>query len=285
MKMTKKILTILISAVMILGLLAGCTQGEENAPSQTNPQEGTVGTPRTDGMLVFSSDASLNITYDEEGLVISIEGTNAEGISLTDEYTDFLGKSCAAVVKDLVAASINNDYFTKNIVIKQAIGSALPGTNFLDTIASEAQAAADTAEVLATVILISEEDLDADGYIGLATAKKILMSHLGIDTTTVFDGDTSPIDGTYTFYVDAEAVDGYFSVNAVTGIAATTTEDDIQVQEDMGDETFPQNEEIEPDTIDNITSSEQPQGTEASTVPEANNSVEDTTIAAEEDDS
>ncbi len=250
MKTTKKILAVLASALMLLGLLAGC--GEEKNPAQTNPQDTNTGSSLTEGMLVFTANASVNISYDAEGLVVSVNGSNAEGIELADNYKDFEGKSCAAVIKDLVTAAVEGGYFTRNVIIKQALGSALPGTNFLDTIYSEAQAAADAADVLATVILVAEEDLDSNGYINLAAAKKILMSDLALATTSVFDGEPAPEDGAYTFYLEAENVKGFFSVDAVSGVTGKLTEEEVQGIGGETEETVP-TEESYPVDISDVT--------------------------------
>ena len=104
------------------------------------------------------------------------------------------------------------------------------------------------------------------------------MSHLGIETTSTFDGDPAPKDGTYTFYLVSEKVEGYFSVDAVTGIATELTEADMQVQEGVNDETFPQDEE-DIFTDDSITEDDVASLDEtSSTVPET---VEDTKSAEE----
>ena len=269
MKNTKKILAILVSAVMLLGLLAAC---EQNNPAKPTMPGDNIDDPRTNGMLVLSTDASVNISYDEEGLVMSIEGTNAQGVALAEAYTEFLGKSCADVVKDLVAASVEDDSFVKNVIVKQAIGSALPGTNFLDTIVSEAQAAVDGAGAQGAVILVAEENLDTDGYINLETAKKILLSHLGVESTTSFDGDPVPSDGSYTFYLVADKIDGYFTVDAVTGIAAELSEEDLLIQEGGVDESIP-----EDPTTDDASNAASDEDTQASEIPE-------TTAAQAQDD-
>ena len=261
MKNTKKILAILVFAVMLLGLLAACGQ---DAPAKPTMPGDNIDIPRTNGMLVLSTDASVNISYDEEGLVISIEGTNAQGVALAEAYTEFLGKSCADVVKDLVTASVEDDFFVKNVIVKQAMGSALPGTSFLDAIVSEAQAAVDGAGAQGAVILVAEENLDADGYINLETAKNILLSHLGIESTTSFDGDPVPSDGSYTFYLVADKIDGYFTVDAVTGIAAELSEEDLLIQEGGVDESIPE----DPTTDDASSSAASDEDTQASEVPE-----------------
>ncbi len=216
----KKILAILMSAVLLLGLLAGCGGVKEEQPIATEGTQSVV-TPSTVGMLVLNVNGSVNITYDADGLVLNVEGIDTNGTSLAGEYTDYLGKSCSEVVCDLITNSKMSGIMSDNyhcVMIKQAIGSALPGATFLETIQKDAEAAVATVELDATVVLLTENELDEDGYINLESAKALIVAALGVDNLDTLDGTISPIDGLYGFTITAGALEGDYIVDAVSGL-------------------------------------------------------------------
>lgn len=213
----KKILAILMSAVLLLGLLAGCGTKTPDATEDTQP----VATPVAAGMLVLNVNGALNISYDSDGLVLNVEGADENGSAIAGEYTDYLGKSCSDVVCDLIANSklagflINESHYA---VIKLAVGSALPGATFLETITMNAEAAIANAELTAQLIVLTEENLDEDGYIDLESAKKLLVASQGLESFDTLDGTVTPINGMYGFSMTAGSLDADFIVDAVTGV-------------------------------------------------------------------
>lgn len=276
MKTTKKLLAILMAAAMVLCLLA-C--GNEPA-EQTGSQDGeALSDPRVYGMLVFSTDASVSINYDSEGLVLGLEGNNAEGIVLVENYEDYLGKSCSDVVTELMNKSAEYATVTQNVIVKQSYGSALPGTNFLENIVSEAQAAADAADVITNVIMITAEDLDENGYISLEMAKTIVLSKLGLESAATFDGDPSPdTNGDYMFYLEEGDVKGTFLLNAITGIVQELSEEDLRLLEgEYGEEEIP----TEETNFDNLPAESSASEAETTTGAQEETPVEDTTAAGD----
>ena len=211
----KKILAILISAILLLGLLAGCGN-QSDAPSSTND---SVATPVAAGMLVLNAGAAVNITYDSDGLVLHVEGADDNGSFVAGAYTGYLGKPVAEAVRDLIGQCGTTEFLSAGtgfVLIKQAYGSALPGTIFLETIDSEAKAAVKEYSP-AKVILLTEGDLDANGYINLDSAKQLLLAHLVLENFDTLDGTTAPIDGLYSFALTAGDMNARFIVDAVTG--------------------------------------------------------------------
>lgn len=210
----RKLFAVLMSVALLVGILAGCG-AEQSVPDTTG-----AANPVVVGMLVLNANASVYISYDADGHVLDIQGADENGENLVGEHTDFLGKSCSDVVADLikssaVVGSLNDE--VNYIIIKQAFNSALPSTAFLETVLTAAQAAATEAGSAAKVILITTEDLDADGYIGFEMAKKLLLAHLGQENVDTLDGTPELFDGMYGFTVVAGENRDSYIVNAVTG--------------------------------------------------------------------
>ena len=239
MKLIKKLLAILMASIMVFGLLA-CGQ---EATTPTNPVSGEEGDPRIAGMVVFSSDASVGINYDAEGMVLSISGISPEGDILAQSVGAVEGLTCSDLVAKLTDESAKQALLSTTVIIKQSFGSALPGSNFLETLVSAIEAAAEEASAIIDVIMISAEQLDENGYINLETSKTIMLSKLGLQSASTFDGTPSPdTNGDYMFYIAEGDLEGTFLLNAVTGLVTELSEEDLRQMEGMGEAEIPEEE-------------------------------------------
>lgn len=287
MNTTKKILAFLIAVVMVLAL-AAC--GEQKPVTSPTGETGNVTDPRVYGMLVFSSEASVNISYDDQGLVLSVEGANTEGTALAESLTDVVGMTCTDLVVDLLKKSAAEGTVTETVILKQSLGSQLPNADFLNTLVSKAQAAADEDSIVTTVIQIPVENLDENGYINLDTAKTLLLQKLGLEKAATLDGAPSPdVDGNYMLYLEEGNIAGTFQLNAVTGSVREMSEDELRELEGItGENEIP----LETDAFDNIPTSSGnaseetsattlniPDATEGSTEPSVETSAVPTTTA------
>lgn len=253
----KKFLAIVMSAVMLLGLFAGCGKTE---PTPTDPTGENLSTPVSAGLLVLNAAAALNISYDADGLVLSVEGIDDNGSTLASEYTDYLGKSCSDAVCDLIAASVHSAFLTPEenyVMIKQAVGSTLPGATFLETVQKDAEAVLDTLGSTAMLVLLTEENLDENGYINLDAAKELVLAHLSVESFDVLDGSPSPINGQYSFRVTVGEVTEDLIVDAVSGDVYEGTLDEATFEDDNI------NEEEIVDPTDEVIPETQPATTEA----------------------
>lgn len=231
----KKTIAMLISIVLLLGVFAGC--GAQK-PVPTTPATGDVSNPMAAGLLVLNAGAAVNISYDADALVLNVEGINDNGTILAAEYTDFLGKSCTDAVCDLIAASsslgfLNNE--STYVMLKQAVGSALPGATFLETIQKDAEEAITSTGFNAKLVMLTEENLDEDGYINLESAKQLMLAYLGLDAFDTLNGTSTPTNGLYNFRVTAGDMTDDLIIDGVNGDVYQGVLEDASLEETQDD--------------------------------------------------
>lgn len=215
----RKLLAALMSAVMLLGLLAGCNNAGNAETTGATEDSSTMANPVASGMLVVNANGTVNVSYDSDGLVLNLEGADDNGEELVAEYQDYLGEPCADVVCTLIKNSSTAGYLAESnyVMIKQAVGSQLPGTNFLEELTTDAKAALEAVKSSALLLVLAEEDLDENGYINLESAKELSLAYLNLGSFDSFDGSATPTNGVYGFKITAGIVEEDLLVDAVTG--------------------------------------------------------------------
>lgn len=220
----KKIIALLLCAIVVAGVFAGCGNNQ-NAADGTKPQGNggsntDIAETQKDGTLVVTANASVRITYGADGLVLKVEGTNEDGENLMESFEALLGSSCSEVVSKIIRESAGRTYLGKltYVAVKHEKGSSAPGTNFLEGIESAAKHALETASSDAKLVMIAQDKLDADGNINLETAKTLVESYLEVDVLDGFDGTDKPVDGFYSFKVSFDGMEEELHMNAVTGV-------------------------------------------------------------------
>ncbi len=268
----RRMLAALLAAIMALCVLTGCTS---EPAQQTEPQD--VGTPLPVGMFVLTAGASVNISYDIDGLVVNVDGNNDSGLTLSETYTDYVGKSCADVAKELILAAVKDAHLTahtKNIVIKQVIGVPLPGTDFMQTIADAVKAAAEEVKTTAVVTLVDTEKMDENGYIDFETAQALLCNELGVEKLDAYYGLSTPSDGSYICTAEVGGVQTYHNIDAVTGLIAEATEEELMGSDE--EEVFVDDEtEYGDEPVEDITETETPITSTESEIEETEPAEED----------
>lgn len=235
---TKKLLALMLGAVLLLGLLAGC--GEQKAPAKETVGNDTPKEAILSGMLILTGQASFKISYDQEGMVMEIGAANEDAEAIVSAYTDFAGKSTSTVVKELLTATAEATLLrgAKNIVVKLAIGSQLPSETFLDGVANTAAEAVADNGATGYVVAIGLEDLDAEGYINAENAQALLKNQLGVTEFELYNGENTPRNGCYTVNVKAGDVEGSYLIDAVTGIITETVDEEPAEPEYVEEEEF-----------------------------------------------
>lgn len=202
-------------------LLVGCS-GDSANDSQA-ALSATDGTALADsGTLYLKVNPEIAIDYDENGKVTKIVGVNDDGSGIVDMYPDFIGKDSGLVVKDLIALIGEAGFFVeeiegnaKKIVIELEAGSAMPGDNFLEVMASSAQSAVEEYK------LNSNVEVDGETYMTLKEVKNIAFKHAGIDgANAVFDDQDFDVDdGVPHFELEFKlnGVEYEYDIHAVTG--------------------------------------------------------------------
>jgi len=233
----RRILAASLATIMALCVLTGCAK---EPAQQTEPQDAGATLPV--GMFVLTAGVSINVSYDIDGLVVEVEGNNESGMTLADGYTDYLGKPCADVAKELILAASKAALLTantSNIVIKQIPGVPLPGTNFLENIETAVKTAVEEIKSTAVITLIDSEKLDEDGYINFETAQALLCNELGVEKLDAYYGLSYPTDGQYICTAEVAGVQTYHAIDATTGVIAEATDEELMgdPNEDFLDET------------------------------------------------
>ena len=256
----KKILALVLSLVLVLGLFAGCGEdlldgivgGGSNSSTDKNstptPTGGSNGNEEVAnanivGMLVVNANAAVNVSYDNKGNVLEVSGANENGDILASEYTNYADKPCSEVVCDLIANSSLSGYLTtevNHVVIKQAVGSASPAENFLETIKLDAEAALAEAGSTAKLLVLSTANLDEDGWIDLESAKALALAFLSIESFDLLEGTDAPIDGCYSFRITSGSyLDETVVVDGITGDVYQGELDDVEYNDEWLDEELP----------------------------------------------
>lgn len=236
----KTILAALVASLTVLMtlLLTGC--GAANSANDY--------TFLTDkGYLTLSVNPAIRIEYNTDGLVTGLEGRNDDGTAIADAYTDYIGKDCSTVLRDLVADIYKAGYFIEDadsgkrqIMLQIEPGSAMPDDDFLELLSHDVQTAVSDLALQSDVVDISTTDYDAryekDGkpspYITMAKAREIALTHAGVSAADAVwdDREFDFNDGKPIFELEFSA-GGYeyeYDIDARTGkiIKSETDRDD-----------------------------------------------------------
>jgi len=234
--MKKKKILVLLSIVFALVLVA-C--GGNMQSDATDNQSATQGEVLADsGTLYLKVNPEIAIEYDENGLVTDIRGDNAEAEEILNNYPDYIGKDSGVVLEELIALIGEAGYFveevegeSKNIVIELEEGSALPGNNFVERMATNAQRAvedykAGSGETKDTNTKVSYDD---HTLISLDEAKQLAFDHAGVNAEDArFDDQELETDDGVTYYeleFDVGPDEYEYDIHAINGQVLTSEQD------------------------------------------------------------
>lgn len=170
-------------AVLFTVLLTGCG----SAPQGVSLAE--------KGYLTLIVNPEIRIEYNADGLVTGLEGRNADGKTIADAYTDYIGKDCGTVLRDLVTDIYQAGYFIevadggkRQIVLQIEPGSALPDDDFLELLSRDVQLVVKDLALESDVVDIDRDDYDdryasqnhPSHYITLDKARQIALTHAGV---------------------------------------------------------------------------------------------------------
>lgn len=253
----KKILTLLLAVVMALGVFSAC--GNQSGSEDTLPQSGgdNIHKPEIVGSLTVYAAAAVKIFYGADGLVLDVKGLNADGEAMIEGFENqYFGNSCTDAVNQLIKDCVQKNlmFETKYAAVKLDKDSALPGTSFLESIESATQRGLDAVESDATLVIINQENLTAEGYIDVVTAERLVRAYLGVDRLNFFDGPDHPVDGMYGFTVTYGMLTEKVIVNAETGAVSHGFIPEVEL-------------EMEQEEMEDFTEATKPEKNEDETVP------------------
>ncbi len=226
MKIKNKIFTMVASLTMLsAALMTGCTTSKTGGTAMTE-----------NGYLTLSVNPEIQIEYNKEGRVTALTGQNDDGKEILKSYSDYVGKECEVVLKDLIVEINKAGYFVedidgnkKSIVLQLEPGSVLPSDDFLTEMSDSTQNAIKDLALGSGVVTIDDDDYDPayvkDGqpspYITLEKAQEIALTQAGVSAAdAVFDDkEFDHDDGTPVFELEFEAngQEYEYDVHAVTG--------------------------------------------------------------------
>ncbi len=214
--MKTKILTI-IAAIMMVSILMSACNPSQQLPT-TAPGEEIAGT------ILLSVNPEIEIEYDRNGLVVELEGNNADGKAIVAQYPDHKGKSCVQVVSDLVnkiyasgTFELELDGSPKNIVVKLEKGSSYPNEEFLQQVAEGVRTAVSSQGSQSSTMVVDNKDLNETGLIGLEKAKELVLAQLGLTEADFTQKEYDLDDGVYELEFTNGGVEYEYDVDGRTG--------------------------------------------------------------------
>ncbi len=216
--MKKKFATVLAAILAIALLMTACVSGTPSAGLSDPPANKTVGT------ILLSVNPEIKIEYDSKGTVIALKGVNREGKEIVSQYQDYVGQPCDQVVTELVKKIYAAGYFeveldgnARNIVIKLEEGSAYPGDDFLNKVATSVRAAVSNQGGQSSTMVVDKSDLNQNGLIGLEKAKELVLAQLGLTEADFTQKEYELDDGIYELEFTAGGVEYDYEVDGRTG--------------------------------------------------------------------
>ena len=229
--MNGKLVGLAVTATLSLAMLTACGGGTAAVPGQSaapsaaqsqDPAGATVGT------VLLSVNPEIEMEYDGEGNVVTLNGLNDEGRAVLASYTGYEGRPCKSVVGELVEEINAGGYFDatidgheKNIVLKLERGSEYPSDAFLNELADAVRVAVEEGQIGSQAVALDQDDYDDTygdkGYINAAAAQNLVSAQMGRDDIQFVEKDYDLDDGDYEVEFVMDGVEYEYEVNAVTG--------------------------------------------------------------------
>lgn len=159
-------ITLTTAALLTAAFFTGCGS-TDTGKSADNKSEVTTAV----GHLTLSVNPEIRISYNKDGRVTEITGTNADGRDIVDDYDDYIGKYCGRVLTELVDEIHEAGYFVeeadgsqKQIVVELEEGSKLPDDDFLDELSGNVQQAVSRLDLASDVVVRDDDDYEDTDY-------------------------------------------------------------------------------------------------------------------------
>ena len=199
--MKKMIRSLALVLVLALALsVAACGNAQESA--NDTPETTDAPVANAAGKLTVAFGALVEITYDETGKLLKLEGKNENGKTIVAACTGYENRDVVHCVRALLRYASDNQLLSgvKTMSVYMNKDSAVPSEEFMPTIIQDTQYLADEECTGVRMAAIDLEDLDDQGFIDLESAKYLAMLYLGASMTADLSGDEElASNNTYTF--------------------------------------------------------------------------------------
>lgn len=219
----KRIVSLTLVALLILTLFAGC----KAEPVKTTVEKEVLSSAKQEkvfGKILLSVNPEIEIEYDEDGIVVELEGVNDEGREIVKKYSDFVGKDSETVVKELVQEIYDSGYFSdtidgnsRNIIVKLEDGSSYPDNGFLERVANGVRDAVNVNQITSQPVVVDKTDVSGSGIIGLEKAKESALTQAGVKSAIFSESEYDREDGVYEFEFVSNGIEYDYEVDALSG--------------------------------------------------------------------
>ena len=216
----KKLSALLICAILIIHLLAGC--GNTANPAETTPDTTTEATTEVilsdttpAGTLMLSMGETYELVYNKDGQILELNGTSEKSKVIVTGLQHYVGRDCVYGARGILNFYISQHLLgdIRTMAVRVGFGDPLPRTDFLTVCVNDTQLLALEEDTKVKVIEIGSDRIDENGLLLPEAARELACPYINA-TPELLEGEDVPTDNLYSYSYGGIAC----TVDAVTGL-------------------------------------------------------------------